>query len=69
MYRDTSIKSHERLDRGTSTRIMISSPASRIPSKFSKFMKCSENKTRLIDLICEVISTDYKKALKILKCK
>ena len=69
MYRDISIKSYERLDRGTSTRIMISSPASRIPSKFSKFMKCGENKTRLIDLICEVISTDYKKALKILKCK
>ena len=69
MYRDISIKSYERLDRGTSTRIMISSPTSRIPSKFSKFMKCDENKTRLIDLICEVISTDYKKALKILKCK
>ena len=32
-------------------------------------MKCGENKTNLIDLICEVISTDYKKALKMLKCK
>ena len=32
-------------------------------------MKCSENKTRLIDLICEVTSMDYKKALKMLKCK
>ena len=49
--------------------MMISSPASRIPSEFSKFMKCGENKTNLIDLICEVISTDYKKALKMLKCK
>ena len=48
---------------------MISSPASRIPSEFSKFMKCGENKTNLIDLICEVISTDYKKDLKMLKCK
>ena len=67
-YRDISIKRCERLDRGTSTRIMISSPASRIPSEFSKFMKCDENKTRLIDLICKVISMDYKKALKMLKC-
>ena len=32
-------------------------------------MKCGENKTRLIDLICEVISTGYKKVLKMLKCK
>ena len=48
---------------------MICSPASRVPSEFSKFMKCSENKTRLIDLICKVNSTDYKKALKTLKCK
>ena len=49
--------------------IVISSPASKIPSEFSKFMKCGKNKTRLIDLICEVIPTDYKKALKMLKCK
>ena len=54
-YRDISIKRCERLDRGTSTRIMISSPASRIPSEFSKFLKCDENKTRLIDLICKEI--------------
>ena len=32
-------------------------------------MKCSENKTCLIDLICEVTSMDYTKALKMLKCK
>ena len=32
-------------------------------------MKCGENKTRLINLICKVISTDYKKALEMLKWK
>ena len=32
-------------------------------------MKCSENKTCLINLICEVTSMDYKRALKMLKCK
>ena len=32
-------------------------------------MKCGENKTHLIDLICEVISMDYKKAFKMLKWK
>ena len=63
------IKSCECLDRGTSPRIMISSPASRIPSEFSKYIKSGENKTHLIDLICEVICTDHKKTLKMLKCK
>ena len=41
----------------------------KIPCEFSKFIKYDENKTRLIDLICKVVSTDYKKALKMLKCK
>ena len=68
-HRDIWIKSCERLDHGTSTRIMKSSPASRIPGEFSNFMKCGENKTRLINLICKVISTDYKKALEMLKWK
>ena len=68
-YRDISIKSCECLDRGTLTWIMISSPTSRIPSEFLKFIKCGKNKTYLIYLICEVISKDDKKALKMLKCK
>ena len=68
-YRDILIKSCEDLDRGTSTRIMISSSASRISSEFSKYIKCGGNKIRLINLICKVISTDYKKSLKMLKCK
>ena len=68
-HRDIFIKRCKVLDRRTSTRIMISSPASRIPSEFSKYIKSGENNPRLIDLICEVILTDYKKALKMLKCK
>ena len=31
-------------------------------------MKCGENKSRLINLIYEVISSDYKRALALLKC-
>ena len=68
-YRDILIKRCKCLDRGTSTRIMISSSASRIPSDFSKYMKCDGNKIRLIDLIGKVISADYKKSLKMLKWK
>ena len=48
---------------------MIRSPPSRIPNEFSKFMKYGQSKTCLIDLICEVISMNYKKALKMLKWK
>ena len=47
---------------------MIISPASKVPSDFIKIMKCGENKSRLINLIYEVISSDYKRALALLKC-
>ena len=30
-------------------------------------MKCGDNKTHLINLICQVISSDYKRALALLK--
>ena len=65
---EVSIKSCEILDCSTSVRLMIISPASKVPSDFIKIMKCGENKSRLINLIYEVISSDYKRALALLKC-
>ena len=66
-YQEVSIKNCKRLDRGTSVRLMINSPASKVPSDFTKFMKCCDNKTCLINLICKVVSNDCKRALALLK--
>ena len=63
-----SINNCELLKCGTSLRIMINSPTSKVPGDFTKFIKCGENKTRRINFICEVISSDYKRALTLLKC-
>ena len=46
---------------------MIKSPVSKVPRDFTKFMKCGENKTYLINLISEAISNNYKRALALLK--
>lgn len=34
---------------------MINCPDSEVPSDFTELMKCGENKTHLINLICEVM--------------
>ena len=67
-YQEVSIKNCECFGRGTSVHLMINSLDFEVPSDFTKFMKCGENKTRLINLICKVISSDYKRVLSLLKC-
>ena len=67
-YHEVSIINYKRLGGGASLCLMINSPASKVPSDFTKFINFGENKTRLINLICEVISSDYKRALALLKC-
>ena len=66
-YRDNSIKSGERLKRGCSSKVIIGSCKSKIPREFSKFMQNGENKTRLIEIISEVIIDNKEKALKMLQ--
>ena len=61
-YQEVSIKNCKRLDRATSVRLMINSPGCKVPSDFTKPINCSENKTHLINLTCEV-SSNYKRAL------
>ena len=68
-YKPTSIKIGERLKRGTSARLMISSPNSKVPRDFQNFLKNGENKTRLIALIGEVIAENSGRAMKLLKCE
>ena len=48
---------------------MINSSTSKIPHDFITFMKNGENKTRLIELICQVIKENNKKALNLLQWK
>ena len=67
-YQEVSIKTCEYFGRGTSVHLMINCLDFEVPSDFTKFMKCGENKTRLINLICKVISSDYKRVLALLKC-
>lgn len=66
-YQEVSIKNYKRLYLGISVLLMINSSASKVPRDFTKFMKCSENKTCLINLICKAISNNYKRALVLLK--
>ena len=61
-YREISIKNGERQKRGTSARLMIHSPQSKLPREFQNFLKNRENKTRLIELIFYVISQEPSRA-------
>ena len=72
-------KSPSKIDCGTSVRFMINYPAPKVLSDFTKFMKYGKNKTRLINIIyaiissdykgiCAVISSDCKRALALVKC-
>ena len=67
-YREVSIKNGERQKRGTSVRLIISSAHSKLPHNFTNFLKNGENKTRLIELICQVITQNPDQALRLLKC-
>jgi len=67
-YRDISIKSGERGTRGSSSKVIVQSPQSKIPRDFNGFLKNRENKTRLIELMCEVMSTNKEKAIQLFKC-
>ena len=67
-YREIPIKNGEHQKRGTSARLMIHSPQSKLPREFKNFLKNGENKTRLIELIFQVISQESSRALQMLKC-
>ena len=46
---------------GTSKKVIVRSLKSKLPSEFSQFLSCGENKNRLIELLFEVIKTKGKK--------
>ena len=66
--RSNSIKGGERNERGSSQRVTIASTKSKLPRDFPTFMKNGENKTRLIEVISEVLRNNFHKVLTELKC-
>ena len=67
-YRDTSIKAVERSKRGCSDPIKISSIKSQIPREFNIILRNGKNKTRMIELILEVMEKNILTCLDILGC-
>ena len=68
-YQAVSIKSGERQSRGTSAKVIIGSPQSKIPRDFNQFMTNGDNKTRLVEIICDVLSSNRLKTFRVLKCR
>lgn len=67
-YRDFSIKSGERLKRGSGSRLLIKSMKCKTPQDIGKFFTNNENKSRLINLTFEFIKENPQKCLGLLGC-
>ena len=68
IYKDFSIKSGERLKRGSTAKLLIKSVQCKIPRNVNKFFSNNDNKSRLIDLTFDYIKTHPMKCFTILKC-
>ena len=68
-YREQSLKNPERLKCGTSSRVMVQSALSKMPGNFKNFLKNGENKSRLTELIQDVLIENKEEILEMLKCQ
>ena len=66
-YRSKSIKDPERFKRGCTDRVIVNSVVSHLPRNFNDFLKNGDNKTRLIELILDVLVQRRNEVLEILK--
>ena len=66
-YRSKSIKGPERFKRGCTDRVIVNSVVSHLPRNFNDFLKNGDNKTRLIELILDVLVQRRNEVLEILK--
>ena len=66
-YRNVSIKAGEREIRGCSDKVVIKLTKSKAPKDFQSFLRNSVKKNRLIDLLCDTISSSSNRALAILQ--
>ena len=67
-YKSASIKAGEREKRGCSNKIIVKSAKCKIPRNFKSFLKNGENKTRLIDLLCQFVNENTQRTCNLLKC-
>ena len=58
MYKRNSVKTMERLRRGTSNKLLIGGPKTKKPYDWKDFLKNDDNKKRLIELLLEVWSSN-----------
>ena len=65
-YQEHSLKSAERNKHGCSSKTIIRSYKSKIPQDFKGFLKSGENKTRLTELVRDVISSSKMEVLDML---
>ena len=68
-YHEQSLKNPERLKRGTLSRVMVQSALSKMPRNIKDFLKNGENKSRLIELIQDVLIENKEEILGMLKCQ
>ena len=68
-YYEQSLKNPERLKRSTSSRVMVQSALSKMPRNFKDFLKNGENKSRLIELIQDVLIGNKEEIFEMLKCQ
>ena len=68
-YIENSIKEAERTRRGIAQKVILPSMKSKFPRNFNAFLCNSENKTRLISLIREVLMKRRVEILRSLKCQ
>ena len=66
-YLLNSIKSSERCKRGDSEKVLVRSCKSKIPPEFNRFLSNGENKTRMIELLFQVIENNRVKMINLLK--
>ena len=66
-YRNVSSKAGEREIRGRSDKVVIKLAKSKVPKDFQSFLRNSVKKNRLIDLLCDTISSSSDRALAILQ--
>ena len=56
MYKANSVKTMERIRRGTSNKLLIGGPKTKKPVDWKEFLKNSDNKKRFIEILLEVWS-------------
>ena len=67
-YRSVSIKGGEREKRGCSERIIVKSAKSKMPREFITFLQNGDNKTLLINLMCQYVMENSQQVCSLMKC-